>query len=999
MSFNDDEPIVASQDVSGKKPAAILAGKKTKVAIFNKTTAPLEESEFKVMLELTGAGSGSDRSGVDIVTVLDVSRSMEGEKLEKMKIAMLFMIKKLSPIDRLSVVKFNQVSHRLCPLRQIIENSQREIENLVNALIANGYTNISAGLETGLKVLNDRRFISGRAVGIMLMSDGQQNIDGDAAQVPVGNVPVYTFGFGADHDPRVLNSIANNSLGGTFSHVRNQDSLSIAFSQCLAGLLTVVVQDLKLTVTKVESTIVKVSAGNYPQSKDDAAGSMTVSFGYLYNKEVRKVIVDLLLPAASSPATSNILNITYTYSSGGKLFDESPIIVTVRRTGGGREGGEPETKEVMMEENRLRTAQMIKESRIMADDKKLDGALEKLVEAQSLQENMVNDESNPLIGMLKSELRQMSKLMKPQEIYEKQGRPFALSSETSHDRQRFAARGDDPKELRLFATPRMDEYLEQAKSFDEDPRKPLPSVDEDEKEELEDEPLPPMVGGEIPATILRGKTNVTIIKKTTAPLEESEFKVMLELTGAGFGSDRSGVDLVTVLDVSGSMEGEKLEKMKIAMLFMIKKLSPIDRLSVVTFNGVSHKLCPLRPITKNSQGEIENLINALVANGGTNISAGLQTGLKVLNERRLTSGRVVGIMLMSGSQQNVGGDAAQVPVGNVPIYTFGFGTDHDPRVLNAIANHSMGGTFSDVRNLNNLSIAFSQCLAGLHTVVVRDLKLTVTKVESTILKVSAGNYPLSYDDAAGSVTVSFGDLYNKDVRKVIVDLLLPPASSLAGSNVLNITYTYSSGGKLFDARPIIITVSRTGRTSVEPERKEVMMEENRLRTAQMIKASRVMADDKNLDGALENLVEAQSLQENVVNDESNPLIGMLKSELQQMSRLMKPQAIYEKQGRPFALSSETSHNRQRFAARGDDPKELRLFATPRMDAYLEQAKSFGEDPRKPLPSVDEDEKQERAAEPLPPMVRGLRYYIQNFFNGFLKCCGKICVSDSSPQDR
>ncbi|GMP50293.1 hypothetical protein CsSME_00016969 [Camellia sinensis var. sinensis] len=198
MSFNDDEPIVASQDVS-----AILAGKKTKVAIFNKTTAPLEESEFKVMLELTGAGSGSDRSGVDIVTVLDVSSSMEGEKLEKMKIAMLFMIKKLSPIDRLSVVKFNQVSHRLCPLRQITENSQREIENLVNALIANGYTNISAGLETGLKVLNDRRFISGRAVGIMLMSDGQQNIDGDAAQVPVGNVPVYTFGFGSDHDPRV----------------------------------------------------------------------------------------------------------------------------------------------------------------------------------------------------------------------------------------------------------------------------------------------------------------------------------------------------------------------------------------------------------------------------------------------------------------------------------------------------------------------------------------------------------------------------------------------------------------------------------------------------------------------------------------------------------------------------------------------------------------------------------------------------------------------------
>ncbi|KAI8016449.1 putative E3 ubiquitin-protein ligase WAVH2 [Camellia lanceoleosa] len=356
-------------------------------------------------------------------------------------------------------------------------------------------------------------------------------------------------------------------------------------------------------------------------------------------------------------------------------------------------------------------------------------------------------------------------------------------------------------------------------------------------------------------------------------------------TGTGSGSDRSGVDIVMVLDVSDSMEGEKLKKMKIAMLFMIKKLSPIDRLLIVTFNGGSHRLCPLRPITENSQGEIENLVNALVANGGTNISTGLQTGLKVLNERRLTSGRAVGIMLMSDGQQNVGGDAAQVLVGNVPVYTFGFGADHDPRVLNAIANHSMGGTFSDVRNQNNLSIAFSQCLAGLLTVVVRDLKLTVTKVESTILKLSAENYPLSYDDAASSVTVSLGDLYNKEVRKVIVDLLLPPASSPAGSNVLNITYTYRSA--------------------------DVEVDEPR------------------------NLTKSKA---------------------------------------SFCTLFETSHNRP--FARGDDPKELRLFATPRMDAYLEQAKSFDEDPRKPLPSVDEDEKQELAAEPLPPMVGGLSYYIQ-----------------------
>ncbi|CAL5323038.1 unnamed protein product [Camellia sinensis] len=488
MSFNDDELNVTSQDVSGEKSATILVGKIDVEPVHN-LTAPLEKSNFKVTLILKGARSVNDRCGLDLVTVLDVSGSMEGEKLRNVQKAMLFIIKKLSPIDRLSIVTFSENSQRLCPLRKITENSQADIEKLVNALVANGGTNISAGLQTGLKVLNDRRLTCGRAVGIMLLSDGQQNAGGDAAQVPVGDVPVYTFGFGADQDEKVLHAIANNSKEGTYSYFGEQAYSSFAFSQCLAGLVTVVVQNLQLIVKQVDSTIVKVSAGDYKQTKDDDAGSVTISFGSLYIDEVRTVIVDLLLDAGDS---SSVLKYTYTYSTCGKSFDDPrPVTILVERTGS--KSVEQEREKVKMEESRLLTAQMIKEARVMADDKKVDDAYEKLVEAQNLLEDVVNDQSNRLIDMLKSELQQMKRLMESQDIYEKQGRPFALSLETSHNRQRFATRGDVEK-LRLFATPRMDAYLEQAKSFEEDPSKPLPSVGEDEKKELAENPLAPLVG-------------------------------------------------------------------------------------------------------------------------------------------------------------------------------------------------------------------------------------------------------------------------------------------------------------------------------------------------------------------------------------------------------------------------------------------------------------------------------------------------------------------------
>ncbi|KAL5579160.1 hypothetical protein UlMin_011602, partial [Ulmus minor] len=289
--------------------------KRTKVKVINKTEAPLGQTEFKVLLEIKGVDPGEKRLGVDLVTVLDISGSMEDDgKLGKLKTAMQFLIKKLSSIDRLSVVTFSSRSNKVCPLRQINENSQADIENLVKNLDAGGGTNISAGLEMGLQVLNGRRFTRKRSTAIMLMSDGNQGERyKDAALVEVGNVPVYTFGFGTDYNPETLNAIANNSAGGTFSFVEDLNKLSEAFSQCLAGLLSVVVQDLKVTFTPDNSTTIeKVSAGNYPQSKD--AGSVTISFGDLYEKELRKVIVYLLLPAVTRPQDgTDILEITHSY--------------------------------------------------------------------------------------------------------------------------------------------------------------------------------------------------------------------------------------------------------------------------------------------------------------------------------------------------------------------------------------------------------------------------------------------------------------------------------------------------------------------------------------------------------------------------------------------------------------------------------------------------------------------------------------------------------------
>nr|GMN21033.1 hypothetical protein TIFTF001_048823 [Ficus carica]GMN21052.1 hypothetical protein TIFTF001_048825 [Ficus carica] len=159
-----------------------------------------------------------------------------------------------------------------------------------------------------------------------------------------------------------------------------------------------------------------------------------------------------------------------------------------------------------------------------------------------------------------------------------------------------------------------------------------------------------------------------------------------------------------------------------------------------------------------------------------------------------------------------------------------------------------------------------------------------------------------------------------------------------------------------------------------------------------VKEARVLADNSELERAKNIVDEAKHMLEGVmVDDDPTELIKTLIYDLKQLSEFMKTQKDYEEKGRPYALSFETSHDRQRYAARGD-VDEVRSFATPRMNAYLEQAKKFDNDPNTPPPSVETDEKIERAnkrpppPKPLPPVTPYFEIVRQvlNFIGSVLK---------------
>ncbi|GJM87644.1 hypothetical protein PR202_ga03620 [Eleusine coracana subsp. coracana] len=252
-----------------------------------------------------------------------------------------------------------------------------------------------------------------------------------------------------------------------------------------------------------------------------------------------------------------------------------------------------------------------------------------------------------------------------------------------------------------------------------------------------------------------GRVSVKAVHNKTAPLKATTVNVQLEVANSSATVGRAPLDLVVVLDISGSMcNGGKLDQFKSAIDFFVTKLSPMDRLSIVTFPNVANRVCPLIAMSEIGKFYVKGIVDGLMASGGANIKAGLETALEVLAGRQYIAGRVAHILLLSDGHQDHG-DArrASNPFG-IPIYTLAFGVDANMELLRDLL------------------------MASLLQVAALDLYLILFRPNTpdddldTIVKVTSDNAHQETNRRLGTVTIKFGNLLVGQVRKVDVELLL-----------------------------------------------------------------------------------------------------------------------------------------------------------------------------------------------------------------------------------
>ena len=219
---------------------------------------------------------------------------------------------------------------------------------------------------------------------------------------------------------------------------------------------------------------------------------------------------------------------------------------------------------------------------------------------------------------------------------------------------------------------------------------------------------------------------------TSQPVGEDGFFMLLLAPGRGDATPSVSRDLVAVLDVSGSMSGEKLDQAQAALGQLLGTLRANDRFRVIAFsNSVRRYAAEWTPATPQNVGAAQDWVRHLEANGGTNI-AGALTEAFAQPPREGALGVVVfltdGLPTVDQTDPEQIADQAERGRGTFRVFAFGIGYDVNTYLLDRLTERARGVT-EYIGPSGDIEHAVGALAAKVSSPVLTDLTLRADGVE------------------------------------------------------------------------------------------------------------------------------------------------------------------------------------------------------------------------------------------------------------------------------
>jgi uncharacterized protein YegL len=382
------------------------------------------------------------------------------------------------------------------------------------------------------------------------------------------------------------------------------------------------------------------------------------------------------------------------------------------------------------------------------------------------------------------------------------------------------------------------------------------------------------------------------------------------------------VEIVCVIDKSGSMSGEKIKLVKASLHFMVQQLKAQDHISIVTFDSEVETLLGITQMNMDGKELAKKKIDTIVDGSCTNLSGGIFQGYDVLQDR-VDSTKVCSMLLFTDGIANEGITATKEIVSQIhkrreklkgpcPIYTFGFGQDHDANMLKSISEASKGLYYYVVKE-DEIPTSFADCLGGLLSVVAQNIKINIQTVEGVTIEKSLSSYSTKINENKNSCELILGDIYSEEFRDLVFILKLPKIKEEQKEcKIFEATISYfnviekniekmSVEGKI--KRPLKIEGSNKPNVNLDKQR-------NRIETGNALDGAKALADAGKLEEA-QNLLKTMisKLKESISAKEEFTINLVL--DLEALMGKLESKSMYQNEGSKWINNFSEAQKNQR----------------------------------------------------------------------------------------
>lgn len=200
--------------------------------------------------------------------------------------------------------------------------------------------------------------------------------------------------------------------------------------------------------------------------------------------------------------------------------------------------------------------------------------------------------------------------------------------------------------------------------------------------------------------------------------------------------DKSNIeskDITFILDVSGSMSGDKLEQAKKALLYCVSNLNTGDHFNIIKFSTEAYSLFKeLKSAEKENRNEAKKFIDDLQAIGGTNIEEAFTLAFKNYKE----SNRPHFIVFITDGKPTIGEMNDEKLVKRIlnsnkqdaRIFTFGVGNEINTHLLDKLTDATKSWR-TYVSEDEDIEIKVSNFYDKIQSPVLSDIKLDFDNIE------------------------------------------------------------------------------------------------------------------------------------------------------------------------------------------------------------------------------------------------------------------------------